>query len=151
MDLIKLIYVSTVSKEFELTSFEDIMNSAQENNGEHEVTGILYFNQHYFIQYLEGSEENVESTYRRIQKDKRHCNVTLLDRSSIENRQFSGWSMAYLLQSEILKTLNFYFMDSPEFNPYRLDAQSANELITELRSHLPLAYLHSDALSKTYR
>lgn len=151
MELIKLIYVSTVSDAFSLSSVDEILVAAQRNNGEKGITGILYYNHKYFMQYLEGDKQEVELIYKRILEDNRHYNVLLLDKSALDERRFGCWSMAYLLQSEILKTLNFYFMDSPEFNPYRLDAQSANELITELRSHLPLAYLHSDALSKTYR
>ncbi|MCG9577084.1 BLUF domain-containing protein [Vibrio tubiashii] len=151
MGLVKLIYVSTVSDVFSLSSVDEILVAAQRNNGENGITGILYFNHKYFMQYLEGDKQEVELTYKRILEDNRHYNVLLLDKSALADRQFGCWSMAYILQSEILQPLNFYFMDSPEFNPYRLDAQSANELITELRSHLPLAYLHSDALSKTYR
>ncbi|WP_425667412.1 BLUF domain-containing protein [Vibrio tubiashii] len=151
MELNKLIYVSTVSDAFSLSSVDEILVAAQRNNGEKGITGILYYNHKYCMQYLEGDKQEVELIYKRILEDNRHYNVLLLDKSALDERRFGCWSMAYLLQSEILRTLNFYFMDSPEFNPYRLDAQSANELITELRSHLPLAYLHSDALSKTYR
>jgi len=151
MELVKLIYVSTVSEAFTLSSFEEIMASAQRHNNENSITGVLYFNHKYFMQYLEGDVSDVDSTYSRIVKDVRHYNVKLLDKSMLDSRQFGCWSMAYILQSEILKPLNLYFMDSPDFDPYRLDTQSANEIITELKSYLPLAHLHSGGLSKVYR
>ncbi|NOI79761.1 BLUF domain-containing protein [Vibrio tubiashii] len=151
MELIKLIYVSTVSDAFSLSSVDEILVAAQRNNGENGITGILYFNHKYFMQYLEGDKQEVESTYKRILEDNRHYNVLLLDKSALDERQFGCWSMAYILQSEILQPLNLYFMDSPDFNPYRLDTQSANEIIIELKSYLPLAHLHSGALSKAYR
>lgn len=143
MELVRLIYVSSVGAEFELSSFEEILYKAQQNNSGNEVTGILYFNQHYFLQYLEGSAVKVRETYNRIRQDKRHDDVRILDESNIDKRLFGGWSMAYILDSDFLTPLNLRFMDSPEFNPYRLNAQSANEIIVELRRVLPLAYLNS--------
>ncbi|MEF1291663.1 BLUF domain-containing protein, partial [Vibrio sp. M260118] len=135
MSDIRLIYVSTVSAEFKMSSFDEIMFTAQERNRANDITGVLYFSPKYFMQYLEGEQVNVAATFARIEKDPRHTDILVVDKQPITARQFGEWSMAYILQPELLEPLNLQFMNSPHFNPYLLNAESANQIITELRHH----------------
>ncbi len=147
MSDIRLIYVSTASAEFKLSSFDEIMFTAQERNAANGITGVLYFSPKYFMQYLEGEQTDVEATFARIAKDHRHTDILVVDKQPITFRQFGEWSMAYILQSEMLEPLNLQFMNSPDFNPYQLNAESANEIISELRHLLPYAYLQAQSLA----
>ncbi|WP_245798234.1 BLUF domain-containing protein [Vibrio ostreicida] len=139
--MIRLIYVSTVNEQFNLSCVDDILSSAQRRNTENNVSGVLYFNCKFFMQYLEGESRDVEETYQRIVNDKRHCEILLLDKTSIEERLFNGWSMAYVLESELIKPLYLEFMDASDFDPYKLSPERASQMIDGFRKQLPTAYL----------
>jgi len=47
------------------------------------------------MQVLKGPEKAVDDTYARIKKDTLHNNITLLERSSIDELQFPDWSMGF--------------------------------------------------------
>ncbi len=55
---------------------------------------LLYFDGT-FVQYLEGPQENVESLFQKISKDKRHQQIVTLMEGKSKQRQFEDWSMAY--------------------------------------------------------
>jgi hypothetical protein len=59
MLLVRLIYASQPSESFKLEDIEKIVVSARQNNVAKAVTGLLYFNQHYFLQCLAGSRSSV--------------------------------------------------------------------------------------------
>lgn len=64
------------------------------------VTGFLYYNNGYFIQYFEGSSRTVNQLKQNIQLDSRHqVKIWLNDREK-KNRRFQEWSIHNL--NEIL-------------------------------------------------
>ncbi|OIP55047.1 MAG: hypothetical protein AUK54_04755 [Helicobacteraceae bacterium CG2_30_36_10] len=48
-----------------------------------------------FLQILEGEEEEVTALYEKILQDERHTDSILLDKSPIQERIFSAWSMGF--------------------------------------------------------
>jgi Sensors of blue-light using FAD len=50
-----------------------------------------------FLQALEGDELSVRAVFKRIEKDARHAQVTILrnQRSFVERRIFGDWSMGF--------------------------------------------------------
>ena len=48
------------------------------------------------MQLLEGEQEIIERLYKRIEKDKRHFNVELMQTGHVNERIFTKWAMAYL-------------------------------------------------------
>lgn len=59
------------------------------------ITGGLVRAKGWFAQLLEGSTEAVGTLMQRIERDPRHCDVTLLRVSAREDRRLGKWSMAY--------------------------------------------------------
>ena len=78
----------------ERTALEEILQSARANNRECGITGALLFSTGYFAQVLEGPRLAIEHTFERIQRDRRHGQVTVLDCTDIGARDFPSWSMA---------------------------------------------------------
>lgn len=92
-DLVELKYFSAISKELNLSNLSEITDAAVITNKSKDITGILFFDYGYFGQILEGHRADVEATFERIQKDKRHQNIQLLGVSNIKQRRFPNWSM----------------------------------------------------------
>ncbi len=69
MPLVRLIYVSTLSKECDPAALQDILDKSHEHNKESKITGLLSHNEDYFMQCLEGSREAVNNTYNYIVND----------------------------------------------------------------------------------
>jgi blue light- and temperature-responsive anti-repressor len=58
------------------------------------LTGAIAFAGGTCGQILEGPLEAVEATFERIERDRRHRDVTLLDLTPIEVRSFGPWPLA---------------------------------------------------------
>ncbi|MCW8335963.1 BLUF domain-containing protein, partial [Vibrio paucivorans] len=95
MSLVRLTYVSRVV-DGSLSATENILEKSNNNNQANGVTGVLYFNQDFFIQCLEGSAERVNGTLAHIMKDHRHTDLKVLATYPVSNRMFEAWTMAYV-------------------------------------------------------
>lgn len=71
----------------------DIVRACNLHNKENGITGVLFYENRNFIQALEGEEDAVRGTLKRVQKDPRHTNLKVLVDKPIEERSFSDWAM----------------------------------------------------------
>lgn len=92
-DLYQLIYISERCPMDGDEVINDIKLQAEKNNHKLNITGALLFNERYFLQYIEGEVNSVNTLYTTICSDPRHSNVRLLLRKGIEKRDFSRWSL----------------------------------------------------------
>ncbi|MDP2177474.1 MAG: BLUF domain-containing protein [Methylicorpusculum sp.] len=97
--LFRLIYISrneisgdeaTLNREI-----DQILASSRVKNPIENITGALMFNAGCFAQVLEGSHNEIQNTFERIQCDPRHSHVVVLAFEPTSERSFSNWSMAY--------------------------------------------------------
>jgi len=72
-----------------------ILAASRRNNARARVTGALWFDGKRFLQALEGEEDVVDTTFRRIQSDPRHKALVVLSSREIATREFGEWAMAY--------------------------------------------------------
>ncbi len=77
----------------QLELLRSVLSSSQRNNARNGITGFLLFDRTRFFQILEGERGPVLATYERIQKDRRHGDVTLMALRDAKSRAFSTWSM----------------------------------------------------------
>ncbi len=132
MNLVRLIYASTLSDD---TTFDDMQNvtaSARKNNKQNGITGFLTISHAYALQILEGDRGIVSSVYNKIAKDTRHRNLTLLCMTPITQRKFDRWEMEYCEINDRHSDLIFMHGSSRHFNPYNLSAENALSLLSEL-------------------
>ena len=90
---IQLVYISDRCASTDDVAINKIKLRAEPNNLRRNITGALLFTERYFLQYLEGEAAVVDALYASICRDKRHNNVRLLLRKSIQQRDFSRWSL----------------------------------------------------------
>jgi hypothetical protein len=88
-DLVELKYLSEAKTAMNVWDLTAIVDTSATSNKLHSVTGILFFDQGYFGQILEGSRSAVIETWGRIQKDPRHYNIELLGIKDVGERRFA--------------------------------------------------------------
>ena len=92
--LIQIVYISTVDPKWTVDTAE-ILSTSQRNNARAGVSGLLVFDGKRFLQALEGPEDAVTATYRRIKADPRHRATVILSQRTVAERQFGDWAMAW--------------------------------------------------------
>lgn len=137
MFLIRLIYASAISENFDHDQIEPILQVARKKNKPNHITGLLCFNNKFFLQCLEGSRTTVNDTYHRILNDPRHQNVVMLDYKEIYQRDFDDWNMGYIPKTGLTRNMNMRFSPSPDFNPYEMSGESAHRMMLSLRDNVP--------------
>ncbi|MBO3269668.1 BLUF domain-containing protein [Hymenobacter defluvii] len=93
--IVQLLYRSRARQSFSEAELIDLLEQARTYNQQHGITGLLFYHDGYFVQFLEGSEDVVEPLYAQIQKDARHQQITTLYRAVQSQRVFAGWAMAF--------------------------------------------------------
>jgi hypothetical protein len=78
-----------------LLEIEQILVSSRTKNPIANISGALMFNAGCFAQVLEGSHDDIQNCFERIQCDQRHSHVVVLSFEPTVKREFSNWSMAY--------------------------------------------------------
>lgn len=94
MALHQLIYMSNLSDKNE-SYLSSILQACMRSNKLTDITGMLLYQDGRIMQVLEGEEVVIKALYEKIQKDKRHYDVFLLDESPISHRSFPDWSMGF--------------------------------------------------------
>ena len=95
MKIKQLVYISKATVPFTSASLKELTELANNNNEKLNVTGCMAYASGYFLQLLEGSDETVDSLYRKIEKDSRHKGTKLLLEARIDadKRLFDKWFM----------------------------------------------------------
>ncbi|EKK5196004.1 diguanylate phosphodiesterase [Cronobacter sakazakii] len=89
-----LIYRSRLKSDIDQASLQAIVRQAQTRNAQMQVSGILVFDGHQFLQVLEGPLHAVEALFERISQDERHDFVVELMRDYAPRRHFENVGMA---------------------------------------------------------
>ena len=93
--MIQVSYISTSARPMDTEQLLGLLSHCLNYNSSHAITGMLLYGDGIFLQALEGEDELVSSLYSKIEKDERHRDVKLLHRNTIQERQYSEWSMGF--------------------------------------------------------
>jgi hypothetical protein len=133
--LIHCIYASAATRKFDTPELAALLRAAREHNDVAGLTGMLLYTEGSFFQVLEGIPEQVEALYARIERDKRHDQVTKIVSEAIPNRSFEHWTMGFSQVSrKELATIsgsNDFFLGSSCF--LGLDSGRAKKLLSAFR------------------
>lgn len=125
MYLFRLIYASEQSSLLSRSDIEQILAVSQTNNQKADVTGLLCFNNPYFLQCLEGSRASVNATFNRIQKDSRHANLVIISYHQIAERSFEQWSMGYVGMAKFQREALLKYSVNQQFDPFSMSDESS--------------------------
>lgn len=135
IELIQCIYASAASRDFETAELAELLQAARENNAKLGLTGMLLYAEGSFFQVLEGQPDVVEALYAKIERDRRHDQVTLVIKEPIPKRYFDAWTMGfYEVSREELAGMSgvndFFGKDRAEIS---VDAGRAKKLLAAFR------------------
>lgn len=91
--MFQIMYISSAHEVCD-QEIDDILSASRRNNRRDEISGLLLYNGHRFLQVLEGPEASVKGTFDRIKLDPRHRASVLLSAKTVIDRQFGHWDMA---------------------------------------------------------
>ena len=95
MSLHCLIYTSIASQKMTDEDLKAILEKARPHNCQLQITGMLLYQDPFFMQILEGEEDIIQQQFERIAKDSRHHKVSIIYKKSIDERNFSDWTMGF--------------------------------------------------------
>jgi Sensors of blue-light using FAD len=95
--MIRLTYISTpmVAPDRVDAQLKSIIASALRRNPKLSLTGALVYTSKHFCQVLEGPAKDVDSLVELLQRDPRHRDIVVLERTPITERGFAHWSMRF--------------------------------------------------------
>lgn len=128
-DLIRLSYASktTSSTAGVQRDLLDILQQARHFNARQQIHGVLFYDNNYFFQCLEGERKAVLKLYHKITRDPRHTDIVQLSCEKIEKPAFQHWQMKYILEDSRIR--HFFAQHyGQSFNPYLLQDASEPQL-----------------------
>jgi hypothetical protein len=130
--LVRLLYASRAIDKNSTDLVNSIMAQARIHNPPQGLTGILCYSGDIFIQALEGSRSAVNALYAHILRDKRHCDVQILQFEEISERRFSGWTMGQVNLAKLNTSILLKYSELPELNPFAVSGAVSMALLDEL-------------------
>jgi hypothetical protein len=94
-DLVELTYLSEAVSDMSFLGLMRLLESARAFNEQHGITGILFYDNQEFGQVIEGERANIMKVWKRIQEDKRHHRIELLEIREISERSYPEWLLRF--------------------------------------------------------
>ncbi|MBK8326495.1 MAG: BLUF domain-containing protein [Moraxellaceae bacterium] len=132
MSLIRLVYASQFAQPFNELDALDIVEVSMVNNRKLDITGVLCYSNHYYLQCLEGCRTEVNRLYRKICLDSRHTEPVILMYQEILHRQFDDWYMGHIPSINISGGTVLKYSKERHFNPYTMTPEAALKFLLEL-------------------
>ncbi len=98
-----IVYLSRATIDFDFDDLKVLSNQASIANGQFSITGYLYFEKGYFLQYIEGEMKAVNTLLNNIKQDDRHEVLNIQVDKEIETRKFPTWHMHQLTKSSLMQ------------------------------------------------
>lgn len=130
--LVRLMYASRATDSVDHEALLAILRKSKVNNTATGVTGVLCYSGGIFLQVLEGGRTPVSALYNRIATDPRHRDVVLLAYEEVNERRFSGWSMAQVDLGRLNPALLLKYSESAVLDPYSVSGAVSMALFDEL-------------------
>jgi len=94
-DLVELSYLSEAVSDMSFLGLMRLLESARAFNQKNAISGILLYDNQQFGQIIEGERASIMKVWKRIQEDKRHHRVELLEIREIAERSFPDWLLRF--------------------------------------------------------
>lgn len=92
----RIVYASFATQPFSVRELFDLLEKARTANMLRDISGVLFYQDRFFLQCIEGPTTEVSSLLDRIIRDPRHQAFTVLsDQPMVADRLFSGWAMGF--------------------------------------------------------
>ena len=130
----QILYVSAGLPDLAPADIGQMFRTAQRNNSDNEVTGLLFHLEGSFLQILEGSSTAIDSTYRKIVRDRRHRRVMKLFDQEVRDRDFPDWRIGFQDIDGQLPPAQAAFLLTPQTLAEAVPPRAAPQLFTLART-----------------
>ena len=96
----QLLYRSRANIEVSPLILACIGDIAESRNARLGITGLLCHQDGMFTQLLEGPRDAVELVMDKIVADRRHCDIEILQRRDVAQREYGQWAMAIVCEDD---------------------------------------------------
>jgi len=90
--------------QFSQSQVVNLAELAAQKNKANDITGYLWFDGDYFLQYVEGVADNIDKLMASIEQDKRHRVMSSLSNTKLSERKFPNWKMKLFTADGFIKT-----------------------------------------------
>ena len=94
-DLVELSYLSEAVSDMSFLGLMRLLESARTFNQKNGISGILLYDNQQFGQIIEGERASIMKVWKRIQEDKRHHRIELLEIREITECSFPDWLLRF--------------------------------------------------------
>ena len=94
-DLVELSYLSEAISDMSFLGLMRLLESARAFNQQNGISVILLYDNQQFGQIIEGERASVMKAWKRIQEDKRHHRIEILEIREISERSFPDWLLRF--------------------------------------------------------
>ena len=101
--LIEFSYISRSKNSFSNLQLIQLFDKAFNFNTANRITGVLFYENRYIAQILEGTREDNSHLWKKIQNDNRHVIIRELGFREIDQRTFPSWGMRFFGADQISK------------------------------------------------
>ncbi|MFC7053516.1 BLUF domain-containing protein [Hansschlegelia quercus] len=135
MPLHRIVFYSSNETKLTSSSMRDFVRDVLDNCARLEaisgLTGALLFNERFFLQVMEGDKVAISEQMWKISQDERHSLMVILAAGAIPRRAFLTWTVGYAGRSPELDKLYLSYGPAPKFDPTRMTAASAVDLVQD--------------------
>ncbi len=129
-----VIYTSKASIALSNIDLNDLITIARDNNKKNQITGMLLYLDGFFLQYLEGPENNIDILYKKLSQDNRHTSLEVLESGSIPSRRYAEWQMLFkkISSKEVPQFLKNSNIDVQHQGEIKLNLTQVKEILGQL-------------------
>ena len=131
-----LIYVSKASEGISHQDILDILTQSWKFNHNSYVSGMLVYDNGYFIQLIQGPIKTIDNLYARISGDRRHTDIKTLGEEQLHLRDCNGWGIGIFNNQEIAESIYQALDIGHGKSLYQADYHNAKTLLLELKNIL---------------
>ena len=90
-----LVYTSVAAPGLNDDDLDAILAVARRHNASADITGLLLLRGGMFVQFLEGTAEDIDQLLASIRRDERHTDVKVIIEEPVDRRRFPDWRMGF--------------------------------------------------------
>lgn len=90
-----MLYVSSATFTMNGVQLHELRQESHRNNAEHGVTGILFYIDRVFLQFIEGPNAAIDQLYSNVSRDDRNSAIVITLDRTVSQRAFPSWSMGF--------------------------------------------------------
>lgn len=109
-----------------------ILEQSRRNNARMGVTGLLVHADGIFVQALEGGRVELSGLLKKLMRDERHTNVTILLFEEIAERRYANWTMGQVDMNVVNAAILLKYAPHARLDPFAMTCGATAVLLSDI-------------------